>query len=87
MHSYCYLTSPGNNSIVSFYENDQMPVIIYKNYKHLVTLYNVIFSNMTDILSHFSYIFYQHKRAAMCHCNEMHWETYLTKLIHKLLFL
>ncbi len=26
--------------------------------EHLVTLFDVIFSNMTGILSHFSYIFY-----------------------------
>ncbi len=39
-------------------KTDLMPVIICKNDKHLVTHYNVIFSNMTGILSHFSYIFY-----------------------------
>ncbi len=35
-----------------------MLVIICKNYKHLVTLYNVIFSNITGILSHLINIFY-----------------------------
>ncbi len=35
-----------------------MPVIICKNDKHLVTLYNIIISNMTGILPHLSYIFY-----------------------------
>ncbi len=35
-----------------------MLVIICKNDKHHVTLYNVIFSNRTGILSHLSYIFY-----------------------------
>ncbi len=33
-------------------------VIICKNDKHLVTFYNVIFSNMTGVLSRLSYIFY-----------------------------
>ncbi len=55
-----------------------MSVIICKDDKHLVTLYNVILSNMTGILSHLSYIFYQHKRAAMCHWHEIYWETYLS---------
>ncbi len=41
-----------------FRKNALMPVIICNNDKHLVTLYNVIFSNMTGILSHLSYIFY-----------------------------
>ncbi len=36
---------------------DLMRVIIYKNDKQFVTLYNVIFSNMKSI-SHLSYIFY-----------------------------
>ncbi len=54
-----------------------MPVIICKNDKHLVILYNVIFSDMTDILSYLSYFFYLHKRAAMCHWNEMYWDTYM----------
>ncbi len=68
--------------------NDLMPLIICKNYKHIVTLYEVIFSNMTGILSHLSYIFYQHKTAAMCHWNVMYWETYLsTILIRRSLFL
>ncbi len=40
-----------------FRKNDLMSVIIYKNDKYLVTLYNVIFSYMTGILSHLSYIF------------------------------
>ncbi len=39
-----------------FRQNDLMPVIICKSDKHLVTLYNVIFRNMTGILSHLSYI-------------------------------
>ncbi len=59
-----------------FRKNNLMPVIICKNDKHLVIHYNVIFSNMTDILSHLSYIYHQHKRPAMCHWNEMYWETY-----------
>ncbi len=37
---------------------DLMPVIIYKNDTHLVTIYNVMFSNVTDILARLSYIFY-----------------------------
>ncbi len=59
-------------------KNDLMPLIICKNDKHLVTLYNVIFSNITGILSYLSYIFYLHKRAAVCHWNEMYWENYLS---------
>ncbi len=38
--------------------SDLVHVITCKNYKHLLTLYNVIFSNMIGILSHLSYIFY-----------------------------
>ncbi len=41
-----------------FRKNDLMPVIKWKNDKHLVTLYTVIFSNVTSILSHLSYISY-----------------------------
>ncbi len=41
----------------TFLYNDLLPVIC-KNDKHLVTLYNVIFSNMTSILSNLSYISY-----------------------------
>ncbi len=55
-----------------------MPVILYKTDKHLVTLYNEIFSNITGILSLLSYIFYWHKMAAMCHWNEIYCETYLS---------
>ncbi len=56
-----------------------MPVnVLCKIDKHLVTLHNVIFSNITGILSHMSYIFYQHNRVAMCHLNGIYWETYLT---------
>ncbi len=43
---------------VAIYKNDLMPVAIYKNDNHLLTLYNVIFSNMKGILSHLRYIFY-----------------------------
>ncbi len=50
-----------------FHKNDLMPMFICKNDKNLVTLYNVIFANMTGILSYLSYNFYQHKMAAMCH--------------------
>ncbi len=48
----------GITVLCHFHKNDLMPVIIGKNDKHLVTLYNVIFSNMIGILSHLSYIFY-----------------------------
>ncbi len=41
-----------------FRKKDIMPVIICKNDKHLVTLYNIIFSNMTGIQSYLSDIFY-----------------------------
>ncbi len=41
-----------------FPKNDLMPVIMCKSDKHLVTLYNLLFSNITGILSHLSYIFY-----------------------------
>ncbi len=52
------LTVRGITVLFHFHKNDLMLVIICKNDKHLVTLYNVIFSNMTGILSHLSYIFY-----------------------------
>ncbi len=39
-------------------KNSLMPVSICKIDKHLIILYNVIFLNMTGILSHLSYIFY-----------------------------
>ncbi len=39
------------------HKNDLMPVMCI-NDQHLVTLYNIIFSNMTGILSHLTYIFY-----------------------------
>ncbi len=39
-------------------KNCPMPVTICENEMHLVTLYNVIFSNMTGIVSHLSYIVY-----------------------------
>ncbi len=61
-----------------FHKNDLMPVIICKHDKHLITLYNAIFSNMTGIMSHLSYIFNEHKRTVMCYRNEMYWETYLS---------
>ncbi len=48
----------GITVLCHFRKNYIMLVIICKNDKHLVTLYNVIFSNMSDILSHLSYIFY-----------------------------
>ncbi len=41
-----------------FRKNNPMPVITCKNDQNLGTLYNVIFSNITGILSHLSYIFY-----------------------------
>ncbi len=53
-----YPLSVGGRTVSCNYINDLMPVIICKNAKHHVTLYNVIFSNMTDILSHLNYIFY-----------------------------
>ncbi len=66
-----------------------MPVIIYKNDKHHVTLYNVIFSNMTGILSYLSYISSintrEHQYATEMKCIGK--RMCLTKLIHKLLFL
>ncbi len=49
----------GITVLCQFLKNELMPfIIIYKNDKHLVTVYTVIFSNMTGILSHLSYIFY-----------------------------
>ncbi len=49
----------GGISILCHFEKHYlMPVIICKNNKYLVTFYNEIFSNMTGILSHLSYIFY-----------------------------
>ncbi len=45
----------GNNSIMSFPQ--KLPNACRYMW-HLVTLYNVIFSNITGILSHLSYIFY-----------------------------
>ncbi len=48
----------GIRVVCHFRKDDLIPVIIYKNDKHLVTFYNDIFSNMTGILSHLSYIFY-----------------------------
>ncbi len=44
--------------VSSFVKNNLMPVIICKNDRHLVTLYNVIFENITGILSYLSYVFY-----------------------------
>ncbi len=37
--------------LYQFHKNGLMPLTIYKNEKHLITLYNVIFSNMTGILT------------------------------------
>ncbi len=52
------LSSVGGITVLcNIRKNDIMPVIMCKNYKHLVTLYNVIFSNITGILSYLSYIF------------------------------
>ncbi len=48
----------GITVLCHFRKNSPMPVIICKNDKHLVILYNVIFLNMTGILSYLSYIFY-----------------------------
>ncbi len=63
----CYIVSILKHVILISSENNSTPVIICKNNKHLVTLYNVIFSNMIGTLSHLNYIFYQHKRAIICH--------------------
>ncbi len=65
-----------------------MLVIICKYDKHLVTLYNVIFSNITGMLSHL-YISSINTRWQQC-ATEMKCigkPICLTKLIHKLLFL
>ncbi len=62
-----WLTGPVGTTILTvreitvlchFHKNDLMPVIICKNNKHIVILYKVLFSDMTGILSHLSYIFY-----------------------------
>ncbi len=55
---YVAILIAGITVLYDFQNNDLMPVIICKNDKYLVTHYNVIFSNMTGILSHLSYIFY-----------------------------
>ncbi len=55
---YQLLKEMGITVLCHFRKINLMPVIICKNYKHLIKLYNEIFSNMTHILSHFSYIFY-----------------------------
>ncbi len=55
---FIYLAVGGITLLCHFSKNDLTPVIICKNTKHLLTLYNVIFSNMIGILSHLSYIFY-----------------------------
>ncbi len=47
----------GITALCHFRKHDIMAVIC-KNDKHLLTLYNVISSNMTGILSHLSYIFF-----------------------------
>ncbi len=44
----------GITVLCHFHKNDLMPVIKCKNDKHLVTLDNAIFSNMTGILLHLS---------------------------------
>ncbi len=59
-----------------------MPYIICKNDKHLETFYNVIFSNMSGILSHLSYRGQQCATEMKCNGKPI----CLTKLIHKLLF-
>ncbi len=56
--NYLYQTVGGITVMYHFRKTYLMPVIICKNDKHLVTLYNVRFSNMTGILSHLRYIFY-----------------------------
>ncbi len=56
--SQLILSVRGITVLCHFRKYDLMPVIICKNDKHLVTLYNVIFSYMTGILSQMSYIFY-----------------------------
>ncbi len=56
--SVCGLYIRGITVLCHFRKHDLMPVIICKNYKHLVTLYYVICSNMTRILSHLRYVFY-----------------------------
>ncbi len=52
------LSGKGITVLCNVRKNYLMSVIICKSEKHLVTLYNVIFSNMTGIISHLSYIFY-----------------------------
>ncbi len=56
---YCWrLSVEGITVFCHFRKNYLMPIIICKIDKLLGSHYNVIFSNMTDILSHLSYIFY-----------------------------
>ncbi len=52
------LSVRGITVVCYFRKNYLMPLIICKNNKHLVTLYNVIFSDMTGILSYLSCIFF-----------------------------
>ncbi len=54
--STCLFSSEGIIVLCHFLKNDLMPVIICKNDKHLLKLYNVIFSNMTGVLSHLRYL-------------------------------
>ncbi len=57
-----HLSFGGITVLCHFCKNELLPVIKCKNDKHLVTLYNVIFSNMTCILNNRRYIFYWHTR-------------------------
>ncbi len=52
----CYFTKTvrGITVLCHFRKSNLMPVIICKNDKHLITIYTVIFSNITGILSHLS---------------------------------
>ncbi len=54
----------GITVLCHFRKNDLLHVIICKNDMHLATLYNVIFSNLTGILSHLNYILYYQKKGS-----------------------
>ncbi len=57
VHTSC-IYSWGITVLFHFRKDDLMIVIICKNDKYLLKLYSVIFSKMTGILSHLSYIFH-----------------------------
>ncbi len=63
-----------------------MPAIIYKNVKHFEIVYNVIFSSMTCILSHLSYIVTRGQQCAT-EMTCIRKPICLAKLVYKLLFL